>query len=161
MEALAYFITFRTHGSWLHGDDRGSMDRNHNAYEQEMLRPNRALARWERSTLTSSATPLDAPARAAIAVAIEEVCRHRIWTLLALNVWTEHVHAVVAAPDGRPEHVMRDFKAYATRRLVNDGLRPPGERVWSRHGSTVYIWSDQQLATTIAYVLEGQGSQLP
>lgn len=27
-QPLAYFITFRTHGTWLHGDQRGSVDRH-------------------------------------------------------------------------------------------------------------------------------------
>ena len=29
---LAYLITFRCHGTWLHGDERGSVDRFHNQY---------------------------------------------------------------------------------------------------------------------------------
>jgi hypothetical protein len=29
---LAYLITFRCYGTWVHGDDRGSMDRKHNIY---------------------------------------------------------------------------------------------------------------------------------
>jgi hypothetical protein len=27
---LAYLITFPTYGTWLHGDERGSVDRDHN-----------------------------------------------------------------------------------------------------------------------------------
>ena len=29
---LAYLITFRTYGTWLHGDARGSVDREHNVF---------------------------------------------------------------------------------------------------------------------------------
>ncbi len=29
---LAYLITFRTYGTWLHGDERGSVDKNHNKF---------------------------------------------------------------------------------------------------------------------------------
>jgi len=29
---LAVFFTFRTYGTWLHGDERGSIDRNNNLY---------------------------------------------------------------------------------------------------------------------------------
>ena len=29
---LAYFITFRAYGTWLHGDERGAVDRRHNDY---------------------------------------------------------------------------------------------------------------------------------
>jgi hypothetical protein len=34
---LAYFITFRSYGSWLHGDERGSVDRSHNQYGSPFL----------------------------------------------------------------------------------------------------------------------------
>jgi hypothetical protein len=30
---LANLITFRCYGTWLHGDQRGSIDRFHNAYK--------------------------------------------------------------------------------------------------------------------------------
>src|SRR5882762_2856343 len=34
---IAYFITFRAYGTWLHGDSRGSVDRFHKAYGSPML----------------------------------------------------------------------------------------------------------------------------
>jgi hypothetical protein len=36
---LAYFITFRTHGTWLHGDQRGSVDRHgRNVYGTDRIK---------------------------------------------------------------------------------------------------------------------------
>ena len=40
---LAYLITFRCYGTWLHGDSRGSVDRFHNRYGAPLIAPNR---RW-------------------------------------------------------------------------------------------------------------------
>jgi hypothetical protein len=37
---LAYFISFRTYGTWLHGDKRGSIDRHHNQYGSPYIPPN-------------------------------------------------------------------------------------------------------------------------
>jgi hypothetical protein len=34
---LAYLITFRSYGTWLHGDERGSIDRFHNRYRSPYL----------------------------------------------------------------------------------------------------------------------------
>ena len=39
--ALAYLISFRTYGTWLHGDKRGSVDRFHNRYCSPYLPPNK------------------------------------------------------------------------------------------------------------------------
>ena len=38
--ALAYFISFRTYATWLHGDKRGSIDRFHNRYQVINVRTN-------------------------------------------------------------------------------------------------------------------------
>src|SRR5258707_2268858 len=40
---LAYLITLRTYGTWLHGDERGSMDRKHNVYGTSKIAPNSRL----------------------------------------------------------------------------------------------------------------------
>jgi hypothetical protein len=37
---LAYLITFRSYGTWLHGDQRGSIDRFHNRYKSPYIEPN-------------------------------------------------------------------------------------------------------------------------
>jgi len=31
---------------------------------------------------------------------------------------------------------------------------------WIRHGSTIYLWKERDVATAIAYVLLGQGDDL-
>ena len=36
---LAYFSTFTTYGTWLHGDERGSVDREHNQVGTPWLEP--------------------------------------------------------------------------------------------------------------------------
>ena len=36
-DSLAYFITFVSYGTWLHGDQRGSVDRNHNVFATPLL----------------------------------------------------------------------------------------------------------------------------
>ncbi|HAF13747.1 MAG TPA: hypothetical protein DCK99_08610, partial [Blastocatellia bacterium] len=37
---LAYFISFRSYATWLHGDKRGSIDRFHNRYLSPYIQPN-------------------------------------------------------------------------------------------------------------------------
>ena len=55
---------------------------------------------------------------------------------------------------------MNDFKSYATRRLRSDGLAGPEAKVWTRHGSTRYVWHDKSLDAAIDYVVNGQGIAL-
>ncbi len=37
---LAYLITIRCYGTWLHGDERGSVDRKYNRYGTPRIAPN-------------------------------------------------------------------------------------------------------------------------
>src|SRR5437868_14763637 len=37
---VAVFFTLRCYGTWLHGDERGSVDRNNNVYRSARIPPN-------------------------------------------------------------------------------------------------------------------------
>ncbi len=93
--------------------------------------------------------------REVVTQSIRHVCEHRSWRLLALNVRTNHVHAVVTANE-TPERVLNTFKSWATRRLVEASLIEHGSRVWSRHGSTIYLFRPEKVAEKVDYVLNGQ-----
>jgi REP element-mobilizing transposase RayT len=97
--------------------------------------------------------------REVVAEMIRTVCGKRDWSLLALNVRTTHFHTVVAAPD-TPERVMHAFKAYATRGLREEGLLAQDAPVWSRHGSTRYLWRPVHVEHACRYVADCQGNDL-
>ncbi len=124
-----------------------------------MRDPNRALQRVERQRLKTAPITLTARQVEVVAETIRTVCCKLGWSLLALNVRTTHFHAVVTAPDP-PERVMHTFKAYATRRLREEGSHTQGGRLWSRHGSTRYLWKPAQVEDACRYVAESQGEDL-
>ncbi|MEX0784178.1 MAG: transposase [Dehalococcoidia bacterium] len=84
----------------------------------------------------------------------------RDWELMALNVRTNHVHAVVDA-NATPERVMNDYKVWATKRLRTERITAPKRPIWARHGSTIWLWTGRDLEAACAYVSEGQGNDLP
>ena len=158
---LAYFISFRTYGTWLHGDPRGSVDRRkHNKYGTPKIAPKLRLVNAEHAQLKHPPFRLDAYQRPLVEEAIREVCEHRGYRLLAINVRTNHVHTVVSA-QRKPEPILQAFQAYATRKLREKGLLPRTVKPWSRHGSTPYLWKEKHVARAIDYVLNGQGHDLP
>ena len=109
--------------------------------------------------MNQPAYELDGDNRAVVLQAIEEVCRHRGWSLLAAHVRSNHVH-VIADAEVPPEKVMNDFKAYASRALNRLGRDEPSRRRWARHGSTRWLWKDQDVRETIRYVVEEQGEAM-
>ncbi|MFN0011928.1 MAG: transposase [Phycisphaerales bacterium] len=152
---LGYFISFRTYGTWLHGDERGSVDRRHNRYGEPMLAASKAREAWEEAELESVPRVLTAEQRTVVDSAVRAVCVHRAWSLHELNVRTNHVHVVVTAPSP-PEVVMNAFKVWATRQLRSVGLVGPEDKVWSRHGSTIYLFRAENFDEKCKYVRECQ-----
>lgn len=151
-----YLITFRCYGTWLHGDGRGAMDRRHHTCPGDPLVPENArLWASRRAALTQTPMQLDAAQRRLVAETIGAVCCYRNWQLHAAEVRTEHVHVVVRG-DCRPEAIMTTLKAWCTRRLREAGLLATDSKVWSRHGSTRYLWSEQALEQACRYALEAQ-----
>ncbi len=157
---LAYFISFRTYGTWLHGDQRGSIDRFHNRYRSPYMPPNANWHRYNQQQLRTSPLILGAHQRKSIEAAIRETCKIRYWSLLAFNVRTNHVHTVVAA-NCEPELVLTALKANATRQLREDNLWHHGFSPWARKGSKRRLWNEKSIANAIGYVLYGQGDELP
>lgn len=157
---LAYLITIRCYGTWLHGDQRGSMNRRQNVFGTPRIESRPNLQDAETQELKHSAITLNAPQRGVVEKAIREVCRYREYHLRAINVRTNHVHSVVTACK-KPEPIMEAFKAYATRALRNASLLSAAVRPWARHGSTVYLWKERHVEKAVEYVIDGQGDELP
>jgi REP element-mobilizing transposase RayT len=157
---LAYFISFRSYSTWLHGDRRGSIDRFHNHYGDPYIPQNKAWHRHNRKQVKTEPFILRARERGAVQKAIRETCTIRNWHLHAINVRTNHVHTVVTA-NRKPELVLNAFKANATRELREAQLWPHWFSPWAENGSKVRLWNERSVANAIDYVLNGQGDDLP
>ena len=157
---LAYLISFRTHGTWLHGDLRGSIDRFHNHYGSPYLPANKNWHQHNQELMKGEPVLLGARQRSSVETAIREACTIRQWSLLAVNVRTNHVHTVVTA-NPILELVLNAFKANATRHLRATGLWPHAFSPWADKGSNRRLWNEQSVARAIDYVLHGQGGSPP
>ena len=199
---LAYFITFTTYGTWLHGRDPGSVDRQHNTPETPFLPVNPDVEESRRQAMRQEPYLLDEARRGVVLRTIHEVAKHRRWVLWAVHVRTNHIHIVVtASPDNtrpktarpksiraesvsagipiaqnarpqsisaglphpiapKPEKVMNDFKAWASRRLREAFNEPMDRERWTRHGSTRWLNTQVSLQKAIAYVVDEQGEPM-
>ena len=157
---LAYFISFRAYGTWLHGDKRGSIDRSHNRYRSPYIPTNDKWQHFNEQRLRSEPLILKARHRKSIEAAIRETCNMRKWLLHAINVRTNHIHTVVSA-NRKAGLVLNAFKANATRQLRQDGLWPYSYSPWADKGRKRRLWNEQSVARAIDYVVNGQGDDLP
>ena len=159
-EVKGYLISFRGHGTWLHGDKRGSIDRLHNRYGTPKLPPSPQREKLNCSRLKNPPVILNSQQRHAVEEGIRETCKIRRWDLWAMNVRTNHIHTVVSAPC-KPDKVLSALKANATRKLREAGCWTSSDSPWADKGSKRYLWTEQDLINAIDYVKYHQGDPLP
>ncbi len=150
---LAYLLTIRIYGTWLHGDKRWSVGRHKNRrYGGSKIEPSVPLHDAMEGESSGPQFILTDSQRKLVGEAVAEVCTHRSYILRAINVRTNHAHAVVSKSI-KPEKIVNDFKAYSTRRLRSQRQISIDQKVWSRGASTRYLWKPRHIEAAIDYVL--------
>jgi len=158
---LAFLITFRSYGTWLHGDERGSVSRFRNQYKSPRLPPEKKWLKTNTRRLKGEVVILDANRRGCVEAAVRKTCEIRGWHLYAVNVRTNHVHSVVAAGQKKPEMVLNALKANATRTMREQGCWQGTMSPWADKGSKRNLWNEESIARAVDYVINGQGDDLP
>jgi len=150
IDPVTALITWTTYGTWLPGDQRGWRKRN--SGEQF---PQPRLEHWSRRQMAGEAVLLDALSQSTVEQACRDHCQFRRWQLLAVNVRTNHVHVVVAAPE-RPQTVRDQLKANCTRRLRQQTEPLICQRTWTRGGDCTILNSEQDVENAVIYVTAAQ-----
>ena len=158
---IAYLITFRCYGTWLHGVERGSVNKFNNRYQTPFLAADNNWETENKQKLKGEPVTLNSSQRIAVEQAIRRVCEFKVWALHAVNIRTNHIHTVVSTGNHSAVSALNAFKAYSTRNLKKNNCWSFQHSPWSDKGSERYLWNEKSLATAIEYVLSGQGGDLP
>ena len=154
---LAFLITFRTRGTWLHGNEKGSVNREKNVYQTPMIPPSKGWEDFNRNNLKGEPLYLSQEQRTTVCESIKSTCRFRGWECYGVNVRTNHAHSVIAGGATGASKVLHALKANATRELRNLGLWTEGYSPWADKGSQRYLWNEKSVSNAIDYVLYSQG----
>jgi REP element-mobilizing transposase RayT len=157
---FGFHITIRAYGTWLHGKDRGSVDRFHNRFGTPRLPRNKQWEKHNRKLLSQRPVKLESRQRRLIEKAVREICKTRKWKFWATNVRTNHVHTVVSALC-KPERIRSALKASATKKLREGGCWRSNKSPWVEKGSIKWLWTERDLINAIVYVEYDQGEPLP
>jgi len=152
---IAYFITFTTYGTWLHGDLRSSVIRVNGGSKRLDDQPN--LYAYHHTQLSAPPVILDAVQRQIVRNTIIQHCDIRRWRLYALHVRTNHVHVVVKA-NKSIDQVSNELKGWPKRVLGEHDFKPP--KVWTGGSSKVFIFTEAKLREKIHYVVCEQGEMM-
>jgi REP element-mobilizing transposase RayT len=102
---------------------------------------------------------MDEARRKVVLLSIRKSCEYRGWRLTAAHVRSTHVHVVVATEE-KPERVMGELNAYASRALVRAGFETSSRPKWTTHGSTRWLGEEENGRAAVDYVLNGQGKDM-
>ncbi|MGD9693422.1 MAG: hypothetical protein AB7G17_07755 [Phycisphaerales bacterium] len=131
------------------------MSRAENAPGSIGVDPDPELVEARRARMRGEPVRLGNEARRVVEEWVGAECRRRGWALRGVNARTNHVHAVIGGAEQSAEEVMRLVKAGATRAVRRAGLVDTTP-LWTRHGSTRYLWTSEEMAAAVRYVMQGQ-----
>ena len=155
---VGYLLTFRTYGTWLHGDPRGSVDRHHNRFGTPALPASEQRQNRNRALLNRAPVYLNKNQRSAVQSSMRETCDIRQWTLWDAHARTNHVHVVLSC-GCKPGSALTALKANATRWMRDKGCWNSNGTPW-QGGSKKYLWDEEELQNAVAYVRNRQGLPL-
>ena len=151
-QAIAYFLTWTTYGTWLPGDSRGWIDRHdHQVKQADSQRETKARKRMQEQPLRLSDRQIQV-----VEDAIYETSSVRGWKIHAIAVHTNHVHVAISVTNKKPKHVLRILKAYSTRALKQHVGNNHRQHWWTRSGSIRCLFRTTELRPVIEYI-ENQG----
>ena len=159
--APGYLLTWHTYGTWLHGDDAGSVDQLHNLFGSPKLEGDPSRFRDARLCMKDPPLVLAPMARVLVDKIMREHCRIRHWTLLALRVRSNHAHVVIVKPEIGPELIVKQLKDWGTRTLRAHRIVGVEQCVWADHGSMIFLFQPGSVDRAVEYVLKMQDDPPP
>ena len=152
--AETYHLTWTCYGQWLHGDERGYVDRKHRTPGEPYPEGNLQYYNAASNRMTEAACWLTDDERRIASRALREACDFRGWVLWAVNVQPDHVHVLVEARETSGKRARQVLKDRATRGLEAEGRRR--QHWWTEGGKVDVIRRERQLQEVLDYINERQ-----
>ena len=154
MNLLALHITWGTYGTRLHGDPRGTVDRQHNRYGDPVLGFDEH--RWERekSLLKFDPITFTRPQMILVESLLPRICERGGWTHRTGACGPDHVHEILTSRHD-PETIRRLFKRWLGQDLSRQlHPLPEGATWWAECGSIRRIFEEDgpYLKNALGYV---------
>ena len=159
-----WLLTSTTYGTWLPGDERGSVSRSFTdtgdrCYDNIPLtdptKPARGLRKAAAMQQKAASLLLTKAQADVLAQQFKETAEYRGWRLATLAVMRNHIHLIVGVyGDPDSQSLLACFKSYGSRALNKSWGKPASERWWTRSGSTRKLPSEEAVLAAIRYVQE-------
>ncbi|MEX0715494.1 MAG: transposase [Planctomycetaceae bacterium] len=158
-----WLLTWTTYGTWLPGDERGFVgpieDESgqtviHNVPQTPYDADLPKLKQYALESLKGPPILLVLEQAEALLEQLRETAAHRGWEILAVAVLRTHVHIVLGIPgDPELETLLRDCKAYGSRKLNRGWKRPASGTWWTESGSKRKLKGKPAIEAAVRYVV--------
>jgi REP element-mobilizing transposase RayT len=140
---VGYMVTWTTYGTWLQGDKRKYVK------DGEILPGDKELEEANKRQQKSGTVRLTSGQKNIVKDAILKEAQRIGQEILAISVFSNHVHVVVGSINESIENTVSRYKNVATCALKKAGLT---ERIWTRGFNKRFCFSSEELERKIAYV---------
>ena len=157
-----WFLTWTTYATWLPGDPRGNVTsvkdgpgprHRNNLPGTPMDGDIPGLHGWAEQHLKGPPILLTFEQAEHVMIQFHETTSHRRWLLVAAAIMRNHIHVEVGVPgDPDPEDLLRDYKAYASRKLNRHWDRPASGTWWTESGSKRKLKDEDAILATAKYI---------
>jgi REP element-mobilizing transposase RayT len=141
-------VTWTTYGSWLQGDERGFVKKG------QVLGGSEGLKEANRRRLKGNEVKLKKAEREVVRRAMLAEAERIGEKVLAMSVWSNHVHVVVGRGGKAIGEVVSRLKSagyYALRERGTEG------RIWTRGYDRRFCFDERALKDRMAYVMRHKG----
>jgi REP element-mobilizing transposase RayT len=140
---LGYMVTWTTYGTWLQGDERGWVKKG------KILEASKGLEQANKESLSGDGFKLKKGQREVVRTAIVQEAERIGEKVLAMSVWSNHVHVVIEGGGKPMDKVVNRLKSAAYYALRERGVEG---RVWTRGFDKRFCFSEEELNARIEYV---------
>jgi len=148
-----WHITFGTYGSRLHGDDRPTVDKDHNQPSEPFVERDPNRVEFERGRMRLPPRFLSMAQRLFVEGALRDVCVRGGWTYRTCAAGPDHVHLLCdVKPEIHGEKVRRLVKRWLGQALSEKWSLPKGATWWAEEGSNKPIHDEEYLNNAFGYI---------
>jgi len=140
---LGYMVTCTTYGTWLQGDKRRYVR------DGQILPADMEIEEANKRQQKSPTVRLSTEQKGFVEQIILREAKRIGQQILALSVYSNHVHLVVGLTNESIENTVSRYKNISTSALKKAGLM---ERIWTRGFDKRFCYSVEELEEKIEYV---------
>jgi len=155
---LAYHITFGTYGTRLHGDERGTVDRDHHQFGEPFLEPDMVRQHESEERLKFPPVVLNAVQCEFIQSLVPSICERGGWRYIVAAAAPDHVHVCLSAPDILGDKIEPWLKRWISEALSSRWPLPKGARWWAKNGSVKWVFDEAYFSNVKQYIASQRSS---